>query len=226
MNIFEISDLKFKYSNNESLVLDIPQLNIKQGQSVFLYGPSGSGKSTLLEILAAVAAPQSGKIQILNQDMSVLSNTEKDQFRSQHIGYIFQQFNLVPYLSVEENINLPFLFNKKNKSEKIYSRLVSALNIKNIEHKKVNQLSIGQQQRVAAARALVFQPEIILADEPTSALDFNHRESFIKILFELSAEQNSTLVFVSHDMTLKPLFNTALDLTAINKIKLQESSLI
>lgn len=226
MNIFEISDLKFKYSNNETLVLDIPQLNIKQGQSVFLYGPSGSGKSTLLEVLAAVATPQSGEIQILNQDMSVLSNTEKDQFRSQHIGYIFQQFNLVPYLSVEENINLPFLFNKKIRSEKIYSRLVSALNIKNIEHKKVNQLSIGQQQRVAAARALVFQPEIILADEPTSALDFNHRESFIKILFELSVEQNSTLVFVSHDMTLKPLFSTALDLAAMNKTKIVESSLI
>ncbi len=223
MNIFEISDLKFKYSDNETLVLDIPQLNIKQGQSVFMYGPSGSGKSTLLEILAAVAKPQSGTVKILNQDMLRLSNTEKDQFRSQHIGYIFQQFNLVPYLSVEENIILPFLFNKKKQSEKIYSRLVLALNIKNIQHKKVNQLSIGQQQRVAAARALVFQPEVILADEPTSALDFNRRESFIKILFELSAEQNSTLVFVSHDMTLKPLFNTAIDLTAINRTQLLES---
>ncbi len=225
MSIFEISDLKFKYSGNETLVLDIPQLNIKQGQSIFMYGPSGSGKSTFLEILAAVAAPLSGTVKILNQDMSNLSNTEKDQFRSRHIGYIFQQFNLVPYLSVEENINLPFLFNKKIRSEKIYSRLVSALNIKNIESKKVNQLSIGQQQRVAAARALVFQPEIILADEPTSALDYNHRESFIKILFELSAEQNSTLVFVSHDMTLRSLFNTALDLTAINKTKTLESEI-
>ena len=225
MSIFEIRDLKFKYSDNETLVLDIPQLNIKQGQSVFMYGPSGSGKSTLLEILAAVAAPLAGTVKILNQDMSKLSNTEKDQFRSRHIGYIFQQFNLVPYLSVEENINLPFLFNKKIRSEKIYSRLVSALNIKNIESKKVNQLSIGQQQRVAAARALVFQPEIILADEPTSALDYNHRESFIKVLFELSAEQNSTLVFVSHDMTLKSLFNTALDLTAINKTQILESEI-
>ncbi len=225
MSIFEIRDLKFKYSDNETLVLDIPQLNIKQGQSVFMYGPSGSGKSTLLEIFAAVAAPLAGTVKILNQDMSKLSNTEKDQFRSRHIGYIFQQFNLVPYLSVEENINLPFLFNKKIRSEKIYSRLVSALNIKNIESKKVNQLSIGQQQRVAAARALVFQPEIILADEPTSALDYNHRESFIKVLFELSAEQNSTLVFVSHDMTLKSLFNTALDLTAINKTQILESEI-
>ncbi len=222
MNIFEISDLKFKYAQSSQTVLDIPQLNIKQGQSIFLYGPSGSGKSTLLEILAAVTQPQAGQIKILSQDMSALSASQKDQFRSKHIGYIFQQFNLIPYLSVAENINLPFLFNQKKKNEKIYSRLIAALNIKNIEHKKVNQLSIGQQQRVAAARALVFQPEIILADEPTSALDYNHRESFIKILFELSAEQNSTLVFVSHDMTLKPLFNTALDLTALNKAKNME----
>lgn len=202
MNIFEINDLKFKYAQSSQTVLDIPQLNIKQGQSVFLYGPSGSGKSTLLEILAAVATPLAGQIKILNQDMSVLSPSEKDQFRSKHIGYIFQQFNLIPFLSVAENINLPFLFNHKKKNEKTYSRLVSALNIKNIEHKNVNQLSIGQQQRVAAARALVFQPEIILADEPTSALDSDRRENFIKILFELSSEQNSTLVFVSHDMSL------------------------
>ncbi len=222
MNIFEISDLKFKYAQSSQTVLDIPQLNIKQGQSIFLYGPSGSGKSTLLEILAAVTQPQAGQIKILSQDMSALSASQKDQFRSKHIGYIFQQFNLIPYLSVAENINLLFLFNQKKKNEKIYSRLIAALNIKNIEHKKVNQLSIGQQQRVAAARALVFQPEIILADEPTSALDYNHRESFIKILFELSAEQNSTLDFVSHDMTLKPLFNTALDLTALNKAKNME----
>lgn len=225
MNIFEIKDLKFKYSTSETLVLDLPQLNIKQGQSVFLYGPSGSGKSTLLEILAAVAQPQSGQIKILNQDITSFSNAEKDQFRSKHIGYIFQQFNLVPYLSVEENINLSFLFNKKDKSEKIYSRLVSELNIKNIQHKKVNQLSIGQQQRVAAARALVFQPEIILADEPTSALDSDRRENFIKILFELATEQKSTLVFVSHDMTLKPMFNVALDLKVINKTKPQESEI-
>ena len=225
MNIFEINDLKFKYAQSSQTVLDIPQLNIKQGQSVFLYGPSGSGKSTLLEILAAVATPLAGQIKILNQDMSVLSPSEKDQFRSKHIGYIFQQFNLIPYLSVAENINLPFLFNHKKKNEKTYSRLVSALNIKNIEHKNVNQLSIGQQQRVAAARALVFQPEIILADEPTSALDSDRRENFIKILFELSSEQNSTLVFVSHDMSLKPLFDTALDLIHLNKANNLESEL-
>ncbi len=225
MNIFEINDLKFKYAQSSQTVLDIPQLNIKQGQSVFLYGPSGSGKSTLLEILAAVATPLAGQIKILNQDMSVLSPSEKDQFRSKHIGYIFQQFNLIPFLSVAENINLPFLFNHKKKNEKTYSRLVSALNIKNIEHKNVNQLSIGQQQRVAAARALVFQPEIILADEPTSALDSDRRENFIKILFELSSEQNSTLVFVSHDMSLKPLFDTALDLIHLNKANNLESEL-
>ncbi len=219
MNIFEISDLKFKYAQSTETVLDIPLLNIKQGQSVFLHGPSGSGKSTLLEILAAVMIPQYGQIKILNQDMAELSASARDQFRSKHIGYIFQQFNLIPYLSVAENINLPFLFNKKKKNEKIYSRLVSALNIKNIQHKKVNQLSIGQQQRVAAARALVFQPEIILADEPTSALDSDRRENFIKILFELSTEQNSTLVFVSHDMALKPLFSTALNLMTLNKVK-------
>jgi putative ABC transport system ATP-binding protein len=139
------------------------------------------------------------------------------------MGYIFQSFNLIPYLSVLDNITLPLQLSpeRKNKISKKTEKeaalwLCEKLGISNLVTKKVTELSVGQQQRVAVARALLGGPEIILADEPTSSLDFDHREKFIKLLFEVSNLAKSTVLFVSHDKTLQPLFDRAVSLPTIN----------
>lgn len=224
-NLVEIQNLKFKYPSALDLTLDIPQLSIPKGSKVFLHGPSGTGKSTLLEILAGVLPADEGSVKILNQDLCQLNSSQKDQFRSHHIGYIFQSFNLIPYLTVKENIALPLYFSsgKRQKvslqqEEAIILDLTQTLGIDSLLYKKVTELSVGQQQRVAAARALIGSPEIILADEPTSALDYDHRERFIKLLFSIADKNNSTVIFVSHDKTLEKIFDQTISLSTINKV--------
>lgn len=222
MSAIEILDLKFSYSGLTDLVLDIPKLSVPSGQKIFLYGPSGCGKSTLLEIMSGILTADSGILKILNTDLSQVSATFKDQFRSDHIGYIFQSFNLLPYLSVKENILLPLSFSKK-RSLKVTNpeyetiQICEKLGISDLLTRPTHQLSIGQQQRVAAARALIGSPEILLADEPTSALDFDHRERFLELLFEFTESKKITLVFVSHDHSLQTKFDRTISLREINK---------
>jgi putative ABC transport system ATP-binding protein len=230
--MINLKNVTFKWHKSDSSpTLNIKELVIEKGERIFLYGPSGSGKSTLLAIFAGINTVTSGEVLILNKNLSTLSNTTRDAFRADHIGYIFQNFNLLPYLSPIENITLGCEFSKirkqkilkqsSNKSAALQNeaiRLLNALGLTAQYHNKnVAELSIGQQQRVAAARAFIGSPELIIADEPTSALDTNNRESFIKLLFEQAKLSDSTLVFVSHDETLKPLFNRSIDL-----INLQE----
>lgn len=161
----------------------------------------------------------------LNQNLSALTNAQRDAFRADHIGYIFQNFNLLPYLTPLENVCLGCQFSKKRQQhmlsqadnlESEAARLLNALGLEpHFHNQNVATLSIGQQQRVAAARAFIGSPELIIADEPTSALDTQNRESFIKLLFEQAKKSNSTLVFVSHDETLKPLFSRTIDLVSL-----------
>jgi putative ABC transport system ATP-binding protein len=217
--VIQIKNLKFNYSKQLKSVLEIPFLEFKQNESVFLFGPSGSGKTTLLEILAGVISSQSGEVDILGKKLHLMTSAEKDFFRSEHIGYIFQQFNLIPYLSVKENIMLPFAFNAKKLNQSLFDKVIVALGLADLLHQSASQLSVGQQQRVAAARALVIEPEIILADEPTSALDHDHRENFLKILFSLVKEQSSTLIFVSHDRSIQNLFDRHISLSDINAVQ-------
>lgn len=212
--VIEIKDLSFSYDAKP--ILQIPHLTIAKNETVFLFGPSGSGKTTLLEILAGVITGQKGEVEMLGQKTQVMSLSARDQFRSNHIGYIFQQFNLIPYLTVKENILLPFTFSSKKLNTSLYEKIVSALGLTEYADQLAGQLSVGQQQRVAAARALVIEPEIILADEPTSALDYDHRENFLKILFTLVKEQGSTLIFVSHDRSIQNLFERHLNLSDVN----------
>ena len=211
-----IKQLKFSY--NKNTILNIDALHVKKNEHLFIEGPSGSGKSTLLNLMAGVLSTDEGQVTILDKELSRLSDSEKDSFRAEHIGFIFQQFNLIPYLSVIENVTLPcrFALNRKEKAkqrsgtlEKEALRLLSALGLKDsaLLSRSVNALSVGQQQRVAAARAMIGSPEIIIADEPTSALDSNHRQSFIQTLFEECEKENITLIFVSHDTSLKYLLN-------------------
>jgi putative ABC transport system ATP-binding protein len=220
-NTIEIHNLKFSYG--PTAILDLPELNVKAGEIVFLYGPSGSGKSTLLELMAGVLQAQSGQLSMCGQDLTTLEPSALDQFRADNIGYIFQSFNLIPYLSVLENISLPFLFQKQQLDETELNLLLKNLGLSDYIHRPISQLSVGQQQRVAVARALIKKPRIILADEPTSALDYNHRENFLKILFNLCRLHKTTVVFVSHDLSIEKLFDRSVNLREINQIKFTDT---
>jgi putative ABC transport system ATP-binding protein len=217
--VIQIKDLTFSYSEQSKPVLVIPHLTIDKNETVFLFGPSGSGKTTLLEILAGVITGQKGDVEMLGQKTQGMNLSERDQFRSKHIGYIFQQFNLIPYLTAKENILLPFTFCDKKFDQALYDNVVTELGLSEHIDKLATQLSVGQQQRVAAARALMTKPEIILADEPTSALDYDHRENFLKILFALVKSLGSTLIFVSHDRSIQNLFDRHLNLSDVNAVK-------
>jgi len=230
--MINLTNLRFAWQKKD--IIDISSLNIKKGQHLFIEGPSGSGKSTLLNLLGGVLTPQSGDVSILGQSLNALSSSQKDSFRANHIGFIFQQFNLIPYLSVLDNITLPCIFSKARKEKALKHskslneeaiRLLAALGLHDSEllQRSVNELSVGQQQRVAAARAMLGSPEIIIADEPTSALDSDHRQGFIKILFEECQKENITLIFVSHDADLKHHFTHNINLQQLNQVNFKES---
>lgn len=221
-NAIAISKLKFGYSS-ERTILEIDDLRIQSGEKVFLFGESGSGKTSLLGLMAGVLAGYEGEISILDQPLSQLTSAGRDQFRGLHMGYIFQLFNLIPYLSVEENIALGCRMNA-DRMKKISGNLTEHirdlardLGIENLLSAEVTKLSVGQQQRVAVARALLGRPEIIIADEPTSALDADHREKFLSLLFSQCEKHKTTLVFVSHDRSLSKSFDRVISISDINR---------
>jgi len=224
--MISIKGLSFSWPKQKA-ILKINELEIKKGESIFLQGPSGSGKSTLLSLLAGINQPSSGTIKILNTNLSELSAGKRDKFRAEHIGYVFQMFNLLPYLSVIENVTLACEFSKKRKVKALQKsktvideakRLLDHLEIpEHLFDQSILNLSIGQQQRVASARALIGSPELLIADEPTSALDQASREAFIKLLFKECKSAGTTLLFVSHDETLKPLFERYVCLKTLNE---------
>ncbi|KZN49365.1 ABC transporter ATP-binding protein [Pseudoalteromonas luteoviolacea] len=224
--MIHISDLTFSWPGQSNPTLQIKDLQIKTGERLFLHGPSGSGKSTLLSLLAGIQCAQQGNIKILNEDLSALNDAKRDKFRADHIGTIFQNFNLLPYLSPIDNVVLGCNFSKRRQANlktegatatSQATRLLAELGLdENTQHRAVNELSIGQQQRVAAARAFIGQPELIIADEPTSALDADNRDIFIKQLFEQAQQYQATILFVSHDVSLAPLFDRKVSLAEIN----------
>ncbi len=225
--ILEIQNLRFRWPKGQRDILDIPQISIKAGEKVFIKGESGSGKTTLLSLIGGISTPNHGEIVLLNQAFSKLNQKTKDGFRADHIGYIFQLFNLIPYLSVIENILLACHFsasrkkvaiNRSGSLEAEAHRLLNLfqLDAKYMAHQAVSDLSVGQQQRVAAARALIGSPELIIADEPTSALDADTRENFINCLLAECKQANSSLLFVSHDSSLEKYFDRSITLSSIN----------
>ena len=209
----------FSYNKNSKLVINIDQLDIESGEKVFLYGPSGHGKSTLLNLTAGVLKANSGTVEVLGKDLTKIGQSDRDHLRGEKIGYIFQIFNLIPYLTVKENIVLPCLINKKRSNDDFHKQaeeLVDSLGLREHIDKKVTDLSIGQQQRVAAARALIGNPEMIIADEPTSALDEKNTKEFMELLMKVWEKKKFTLVFVSHDERLKSYFTRSISLPEIN----------
>lgn len=225
----DISALRFSWGNGQNPILVIEDLQVKCGERIFIEGPSGSGKSTLLSLIAGVATPQEGTIKVNGQHINALDGASRDRFRADHIGFIYQIFNLIPYLSVVENVTLPCRFSRRRRDRAVgrsagfeteAMRLLNKLGMDepDVVKKPVTELSVGQQQRVAAARALIGAPEILIADEPTSSLDANHREAFIQLLFQECDQRETTLIFVSHDTTLANLFNRTVRLADINNI--------
>ncbi|WP_404365147.1 ABC transporter ATP-binding protein [Marinobacter sp.] len=213
-------ELSFQWPGSPNM-LRYPDLTLAAGEHLFLRGPSGSGKSTLLAMLCGLALPASGQLLVMGTDFCRLSGARRDRFRADHLGVIFQQFNLVPYLDTTANVTLPCRLSARRHSHACPSpreqaqALLQALDIGAEDwHRPVSALSVGQQQRVAAARALIGAPAVILADEPTSALDTGNRDRFMALLLAQASLRGTSVVLVSHDSGLAHRFDRAVNLEA------------
>ena len=222
-HLIEIENLRFGWPGATAPLLACESFNLERGEHLFVRGPSGSGKSTLLGLLTGILTPQSGLLRVMQQNTTEISPYRRDRLRADHIGYIFQQFNLVPYLDLVENVVLSCRFSHRRSAnateahgnviaaaEYLLQQLFSDGELD--RNAPVAKLSVGQQQRVAAARALIGNPDIVIADEPTSSLDFEARERFVDLLFEQVEKTRATLVFVSHDPTLGKRFTREVDI--------------
>ncbi len=221
----ELEQLRYAWSPGR-MVLDVPMLRVERGERVFLRGPSGSGKSTLLGVIGGVLVPQGGHVSLLGTRLDRLAPAARDRFRADHVGFIFQLFNLLPYLSVVDNVTLAARFSayRAGRAGPLgpeAERLLAALGLSHagMSTRRVNELSIGQQQRVAAARALLGRPDVLIADEPTSSLDADSRESFLELLMRECDAAGTTLLFVSHDTSLGHLFDRQLSLPDLNRAR-------
>ena len=222
----DLEAIEFAWPKSASL-LSIPSLKVAAGERVFVRGVSGSGKSTLLGLIGGVLKPSRGTVTILGSSMQSLSGARRDAFRATHIGFIFQMFNLLPYLSMVDNVILAARFSKERAARAgpdlraEATRLLRALGLHDVGlyERPVTTLSIGQQQRVAAARALLGRPSLIIADEPTSALDEHTRFDFLALLRSECSDTGATLLFVSHDRSLSKAFDRSLDMGELNLIK-------
>ncbi|MFN0039058.1 MAG: ABC transporter ATP-binding protein [Burkholderiales bacterium] len=226
MAAITLRDIKFRWQAGQALTLDIDRLEVAQGERLFLYGPSGSGKSTLLNLLAGIVEPEQGEVLCVGHELGGLSNRALDRYRADHVGMIFQQFNLVPYLSVLDNVLLPCHFSTRRRKKAEVSGSIRDEARRRLRQlglgseawvQQVTRLSVGQQQRVAAARALIGQPELIIADEPTSALDSERRAAFLELLVAECEVLGSTLLFVSHDLSLTGYFTRTESMTQLNR---------
>ena len=220
-NIIKIDSVRFYWSKKSNFKIFIQNLEIKKGEKVLLLGESGSGKTTLLSLLCGFLNPLSGTISINGNEINKLSSKSKDEYRADNIGIIFQQFNLLPYAGVIDNILLPLYFSKV-RSNSIINPQETALQLckqlrlpNDINDYKANRLSVGQQQRVAVARALIGNPSLIIADEPTSSIDSAAQQIFLDLMFEQIYKNESTLLMVSHDKSLSSRFDRLIDINEI-----------
>ena len=225
--MLQIRNLRFAWPGAADCVA-IDALDLAAGRTLFLHGPSGCGKSTLLGLMAGVLRAQQGSVSLLGQSWAELPAGARDARRADHVGVIFQQFNLLPYLTVLDNVLLPCRFSKLRAARCTGSpastptttaqALLQRMGLQaDLWQRRADALSVGQQQRVAAARALLGAPELVIADEPTSALDTALRDGFMDLLLGACAANRSTLVFVSHDERLAHRFDERLSLPTLNR---------
>lgn len=217
----KLANVQYHYPNQEDkVILNISSWSVSQGEQVFIHGPSGSGKSTLLNLLSGLIPASRGEINILGQKIEKMTSRQRDRFRANNIGYVFQQFNLIPYLNALDNVRLVSEFAESKKTSTILNRIKKLLTTLNITSEDwatpIRHLSVGQQQRVAIARALINKPPLLIADEPTSSLDQSNRDIFMSLLMSMVENSNTTLLFVSHDMSLSKYFKRVESLSDIN----------
>lgn len=218
--ILTTKNLRYAYQNRKTI--DFPDINLDASKKVLISGLSGSGKTTLLNLIAGALQIQTGEIDLTGHQYSTMSSTQLDKLRANHIGYVFQTLNLIPFLSVFDNITLGVRFSKQRRSkvdniDKEVSRLIESLGLeKTVLNTSVEHLSIGQQQRVAVARALIGKPNLILADEPTSALDSDSTKRFLKELVQTFDPSSQALLLVSHDLSLGDFFDEVIDFNTVH----------
>jgi len=224
-DVVSMSGVRFSWRGPRAFALAIDSFALRARERVLLVGPSGAGKSTFLSLLCGIVTPSQGRLDVLGTDMAKLSSSARDRFRAEHFGIIFQMFNLLPYGSVLDNVLLPLSFAPRRRTratqagsaEKEAERLLASLGLdsKEVEGLSAASLSVGQQQRVAAARALIGAPELIVADEPTSALDRNRQQAFLDLLFADVAAAGASLIMVSHEEELGKRFDRVVRLDEI-----------
>jgi len=225
MSVLRVEQLSYRWPQAPCYTLSIDALSLGAGESLFLHGPSGCGKSTLLLAIAGVVDVPNGSVKVADQDVGSMRGGARDRFRVDHIGLIFQVFNLIPWLSALDNVLLPCTYSRRRRDHagsnpaRDAQRLLDELGLSDpsVASKQANALSVGQQQRVAAARALIGKPDLILADEPTSALDEAAKAAFVDLLARECAQAGSALLFVSHDRSLERHFDRSLDFRDLNR---------
>jgi len=229
--VVEFDRVEYAWPGHQPL-LQVPQLRIAAGERVFVSGPSGSGKSTLLGLIAGIHLPSTGRVSVFGQDTSALRASARDRLRGDQMGFVFQQFNLITYLSVVDNVLLPLSFSKKRRqrlgsptqaraqADSLLARLGLSVYAAG---QPAAQLSVGQQQRVAAARALLGSPQLIICDEPTSALDAEAKDSFLDLIASECQRTGAALLFVSHDLALARHFQRHIDMHDLNPLIRPES---
>jgi len=222
-NLISVENLKYSLGDNIKFRLNIKKFILNKSDSILIYGESGAGKSTFLNLLSGTLNPQEGSINILGTNIAETSSSIKDKIRGDHFGIVFQTFNLLPYITVKNNILLGKAYSNRKQSisnnDEVKTLMDNlSLNYKELIDRKAYELSIGQQQRVAVARALIGKPEIIIADEPTSALDKDNQNEFINLLFKSLDENEQGLIMVSHDQKVSNKFKTVKNITEICEI--------
>ena len=228
-SIIDLKDARFRWPGRASFALSVPEFLVEKGQSVLLLGESGSGKSTLLSMICGTILADSGSVSVIGSDLKTLSGWSRDRFRAEQIGVVFQQFNLLPFGSVTDNILLPLKFAPSRRKRchnpsRQAAELCQALGLpEGIASSKAANLSVGQQQRVAVARALIGAPPILIADEPTSSLDELAQSNFLDLMFHQVAAQETTLIMVSHDPRLADRFDRTVHMNDIATIQRQAS---
>jgi len=215
-----LNNVKFSYSSAQKNVLDIECWSVAHGNKQFIYGPSGCGKSTLLNLITGIISPSAGSISVLGESLEKMNSRQRDRFRANNIGYIFQQFNLINYLNAIENIALASQFSQTKSKANLHNKIIASLEALGVSSddwtRPVSGLSIGQQQRIAIARAFINNPKLLIADEPTSSLDEPSRDKFLSLLTTLCEANQTTLLFVSHDTRLKHHFDIAQNFNDLN----------
>ncbi|HBC56975.1 MAG TPA: ABC transporter ATP-binding protein [Gammaproteobacteria bacterium] len=199
-HVIEINDLYFKYNETSDWLLKDLELSVEKGEFIAIRGPSGVGKSTLLNLIALLAKPDKGEIRLIGQDVTNFTESEATVWRRQNLGFVFQQFHLLPHLTVVENIQLPLALNQMDLAPPQLTEILHTLDINDLCHKYPRHLSGGQMQRVAIARAMIHQPSILLADEPTGNLDEELSDEVLKLMVrQIKLRLVSTLMVTHSD---------------------------